>query len=138
MGLLDAGTPLSWAEGKQYAAHVKKHGVEQFISIYNNNKDLAGSPFLWGDEVEYFIATVDDENTRTELPALRAPELLRELDADSQSAVPVNGEGKGVVWHPEYANWMIEATPALPYGGKPEDLLEVETNMRLRREILSR
>mmetsp|Transcript_130605 Transcript_130605/g.194544 ORF Transcript_130605/g.194544 Transcript_130605/m.194544 type:complete len:734 (-) Transcript_130605:56-2257(-) len=138
MGLLDAGTPLSWAEGKQYAAHVKKHGVEQFISIYNNNKDLAGSPFLWGDEVEYFIATVDDENTRTELPALRAPELLRELDADAQSAVPVNGEGKGVVWHPEYANWMIEATPALPYGGKPEDLLEVETNMRLRREILSR
>jgi len=38
--------------------------------------------------------------------------------------------------HPEYANWMIEATPAVPYGKTGTDLAKVERNMVLRRQEL--
>jgi len=40
------------------------------------------------------------------------------------------------VQHPEYANWMIEATPAAPYGKTGTDLAKVERNMMLRRQEL--
>lgn len=52
MGLLDvAGAPLEWSEAKKHADHVRKHGIEQFISIYNKNKDTHSSVLRWGDEV---------------------------------------------------------------------------------------
>lgn len=38
-------------------------------------------------------------------------------------------------WHPEYGRYMLEATPGAPYGSKLKDLLTVEPNMRLRREL---
>jgi glutamate--cysteine ligase catalytic subunit len=37
------------------------------------------------------------------------------------------------IWHPEYANWMVEATPATPYGKTARDLAAVERNMAQRR-----
>jgi len=52
MGLLEiAGAPLDWSEAKKHADHVRKHGIEQFISIYNKNKDTRCSVLRWGDEV---------------------------------------------------------------------------------------
>jgi glutamate--cysteine ligase catalytic subunit len=51
MGLLSLGTPLKWSEAKQYADHVRAHGIEQFLSIYNRMKDKQKDCLLWGDEV---------------------------------------------------------------------------------------
>jgi len=39
-------------------------------------------------------------------------------------------------WKPEYAKYMIEGTPGLPYGSKLVDLLKVEKNMNLRRQLI--
>ena len=51
--------------------------------------------------------------------------------------MPTSGGVYTYIWrpgrHPEYANWMIEATPAEPYGKSGADLAKVERNMRLRR-----
>ena len=53
----------------------------------------------------------------------RAPELLHDLEEIS----------KGVAdWKPEFGKWMLEGTPAMPYGGYTSDLLMVESNMRQR------
>ncbi len=37
------------------------------------------------------------------------------------------------IWHPEYARYMVEGTPAKPYCHGIKDLLVVEANMRARR-----
>ena len=51
MGLLTEGTPLSWEETKQYAQHVRHHGILQFINQYNKLKDRSNDCLRWGDEV---------------------------------------------------------------------------------------
>lgn len=51
MGLLSLGTPLHWNEAKNYADHVRKHGIEQFLNIYKAQKDRQKQSLLWGDEV---------------------------------------------------------------------------------------
>lgn len=39
-------------------------------------------------------------------------------------------------WKPEYGRYMIEGTPGVPYGGKFSELLQVQVNMRKRRELV--
>ena len=51
MGLLTEGTPLSWDETKKVAEKIKKHGILQFINLYNKLKDRSKDCLLWGDEV---------------------------------------------------------------------------------------
>ena len=51
MGLLYLGTPLSWEEAKQYADHVRHHGITQFLHTWDTVKDRTGDELLWGDEV---------------------------------------------------------------------------------------
>lgn len=51
MGLLSQGSPLNWDESKKYADHVRKHGIIQFLNIYNKVKDRQRDVLKWGDEV---------------------------------------------------------------------------------------
>lgn len=37
-----------------------------------------------------------------------------------------------VIWHPEFARYMLESTPGGPYNHSIDDLLHVEEHMRLR------
>lgn len=54
MGLLYLGTPLVWDEAKQYADHVRTHGITQFLHIWDRLKDREGDELLWGDEVRLY------------------------------------------------------------------------------------
>ena len=85
-------------------------------------------------QVEYFIAEMGDETRQVRLP-LRAPEILQSL-ADFKKKLPSCNCAKEIVWHPEYANWMLEATPGQPYRETMADLLEVESNMVMRRKCI--
>mmetsp|Transcript_22028 Transcript_22028/g.51261 ORF Transcript_22028/g.51261 Transcript_22028/m.51261 type:complete len:664 (+) Transcript_22028:69-2060(+) len=137
MGLLNvAGAPLEWHEAKKHAEHVRQHGVEQFISIYNNFKGKENSLLRWGDEVEYFVCKLDEAQRETSLP-LRSPEILAAL-ADFKAKLPRCNCAKDIIWHPEYANWMLEGTPGQPYRDTPADLLEVESNMIMRRKCIQK
>jgi hypothetical protein len=51
MGLLYLGTPLTWDQTKQYADHVREHGIIQFLHTWDRVKDRCGDELLWGDEV---------------------------------------------------------------------------------------
>lgn len=55
MGLLSLGTPLPWSEAKEFADHVRKHGIEQFLNIYHHQKNVQKQCLLWGDEVKFII-----------------------------------------------------------------------------------
>lgn len=79
MGLLTEGRPLSWEETKALAEHVRKHGIEQFISLYERLRDRQGDILKWGDEVEYILVRFD-EDRRTAQVSLTAVNLLKELN----------------------------------------------------------
>lgn len=79
MGLLSEGRPLSWEETKALADHVRKHGIEQFISLYARLRDRQGDILKWGDEVEYILVKFDEEQ-QTAKVSLTAVDLLQELN----------------------------------------------------------
>ena len=51
MGLLSLGTPLEWNEVPGVAQHVRKHGIIQFLNIWDRVKKRRKDHLLWGDEV---------------------------------------------------------------------------------------
>ncbi|KAJ3255546.1 hypothetical protein HK103_006182 [Boothiomyces macroporosus] len=135
MGLLSLGTPLDWPEVKPHISHVKSHGIKQFLNIWNRVKTRTKDYLLWGEEVEYCVVKFDDENKTAKL-YLDADEVLFKLmDLEKQSL------SQGLVfessWKPEYARYMLEGTPGLPYGATLNDLLLVEDNMKKRRVLAS-
>ena len=134
MGLLSKGTPLSWEQSKAFHDYVKKHGIVQFLHIYATMSSRENDVFLWGDEVEHMLVTVDPA-TNTARLSLRAPDILDQLDqllaSQPPTSPPINAH-----FVPEYGRHMIEATPARPYGGYTSDLRMVEPNMRLRRRMV--
>ncbi|ORZ09459.1 glutamate-cysteine ligase-domain-containing protein [Absidia repens] len=135
MGLLSLGTPLHWNEAQKYADHVRSHGIDQFLTIYKNRKDLKKQNLLWGDEIEYVVVNVDEEKRNTKLslrvfdilPGLQQPEL--DYNAGKTTQAPE------ALWRPEYGRYMLESTPGLPYGATFRDLVHVEDNMKRRRRL---
>lgn len=130
MGLLSEGTPLSWPASAPYRNRVKRDGIEQFLSVYHAAKDFKNHELKWGDEVEYQLVYLDRISRKATL-SLRAPQLLEQLQKE-EHAQP-EGSSVPVLWRPEYANWMIEGTPGIPYRCYAADLVNVERNMALRR-----
>lgn len=55
MGLLTEGSPLTWQETKKLSHHVQKHGIQQFINMYQRLRDRQGDVLKWGDEVICYV-----------------------------------------------------------------------------------
>eukprot|EP00050_Salpingoeca_kvevrii_P011264 m.13992 g.13992 ORF g.13992 m.13992 type:complete len:653 (-) comp3341_c0_seq1:2547-4505(-) len=130
MGLLSEGTPLHWDDAKKTADEVRRRGIEQLIFTFERLRGRACDILRWGDEIEYQVVHFDDDAKTAQLAIHERSILttLNELNEDIDSAT-----GLRVIWHPEYASYMLESTPAEPYGGRLSDFLIVEENMRERR-----
>ncbi|KAK8858883.1 hypothetical protein IAR55_003114 [Kwoniella newhampshirensis] len=139
MGLLALGTPLTWDETKPLAEHIRNHGITQFLNTWDRWKDKTGKGLLWGDEIEYMVASFNDENKQARL-SLRQTEILEKLQSVTLdpslekfkpaccAAIPT--------FHPEYGRYMLESTPGFPFSGNPSSLVAVEADMRFRRQII--
>ncbi|KJH53403.1 glutamate-cysteine ligase, catalytic subunit [Dictyocaulus viviparus] len=131
MGLLTKGSPLSWAETVPYVEYIKKHGIAQFINLYHRLKNRQGDQLKWGDEIEYTIVKFDHEHKKVRV-SCRAEELLGRLQAAEEVNAMV-GTVDHFHWRPEFAAYMIEGTPGVPYGGLLVCFNVVEANMIVRR-----
>ncbi|KAF8222928.1 glutamate-cysteine ligase catalytic subunit [Tricholoma matsutake] len=135
MGLLYLGTPLSWDDAKNYADHVRYHGITQFLHIWDRLKDRHGDELLWGDEIEYMVVSLDHAEKNAKL-SLRQTEILASLSTIVGNICAGCPEEISVpTFHPEYGRYMLESTPGSPYTGSIPDLLSVEGNMRYRRSL---
>ncbi|KAH8919539.1 GCS-domain-containing protein [Atractiella rhizophila] len=149
MGLLALGTALDWPDAQKLADHVRSHGIQQFLHIWERVKNRRGDGLLWGDEIEYMVISFDDEHKNAML-SLRQSEILRELQLDeiemsrdcpglrrsSFLAAPYSSPSYSLTipkFHAEFGRYMLESTPGAPYGAGLHDLLGVEGNMKLRR-----
>ncbi|KIX92335.1 uncharacterized protein Z520_11943 [Fonsecaea multimorphosa CBS 102226] len=144
MGLLALGTALDWPDAKKAANQVREWGIEQLLAIWRKAKGKERDALLWGDEVEYLVVAIDEEHQKVRLSLCQA-DVLKSLARDealSKKDVVVPDLQDGVVrsgalptFHPEFGRFMLEATPGKPWGIDFKDLLDVEPDMRLRREI---
>mmetsp|Transcript_21659 Transcript_21659/g.53027 ORF Transcript_21659/g.53027 Transcript_21659/m.53027 type:complete len:842 (-) Transcript_21659:297-2822(-) len=143
MGFLTKGKPLSWKESESVREYVRKHGIEQFLSIWKQNKDREDLDFLWGDEVEGFLVKTEEKGGAKSIKlSLRGSKILEALEQDEEKKMAQEKDGcatcpPSVIFHPEYGRFMIETTPSGPYGGYTRDLRCVEANMRLRRKKIA-
>ncbi|ELR24354.1 glutamatecysteine ligase, catalytic subunit [Acanthamoeba castellanii str. Neff] len=128
MGFLTDGNTLNWSEVQKYCDYIRKHGIKQFLAIYEKTKNRSHDCLKFGDEIEYVLISLNDKEKKVKL-SLRAAEILDELMREEL-------EGKGTaktLWRPEYARYMVEGTPGAPYGDCVTELRRVELNMKLRR-----
>ncbi|WWC96482.1 hypothetical protein V866_003350 [Kwoniella sp. B9012] len=139
MGLLALGTPLTWDETKPLAEHIRYHGITQFLKTWDRWKDNTGKGLLWGDEIEYMVASFHDDEKKV-LLSLRQTEILTKLQ--SVTLDPALDKYKPAccnaipTFHPEYGRYMLESTPGYPFSGLPSSLVSVEADMRFRRQII--
>ncbi|TIB99639.1 GCS-domain-containing protein [Wallemia mellicola] len=88
--------------------------------------------------VEYMVILLDN-STKTAKLSLRQSEILDNLNNVTDDIV--NDSNSSIVssqvptFHPEFGRYMIESTPGVPYSAGLKELLTVEVNMRLRRNI---
>lgn len=66
--------------------------------------------------------------------SLRGAEVLDQLEKAEIETLKTEPT-VDTLWRPEYARYMLEATPGVPYGLKVNELINVEANMKLRRKI---
>lgn len=133
MGLLSLGTPLDWNDAKSHNNHVRKNGIEQLKNIFNQHYSRKNDNFLWGDEIEYMLVNIDDENHTATL-SIDKDYILDDLNDESKSLY--KSIENNISFHPEYGRFMIEVTPAKPYNGNLlSDYLYVEKNMNSRRNV---
>mmetsp|Transcript_26375 Transcript_26375/g.60033 ORF Transcript_26375/g.60033 Transcript_26375/m.60033 type:complete len:706 (+) Transcript_26375:38-2155(+) len=132
MGLLKVGKPLTWQDCVEHSEYIRRHGIEQFLATWRRVKDIANDRLYYGDEIEYAVLKLDDKERRARI-SLRGAELMEVLRGREDMTQP---HVRGCQWHQEYGSWMLEGTPATPYGGYTSSLVQVENNMRLRRARL--
>ncbi|KAI5284622.1 Zn finger-containing GTPase- Activating Protein for ARF [Ascosphaera acerosa] len=130
MGLLALGTPLPWPAAKRKADQVREWGIEQLLAIWRKTKGKQRDALLWGDEIEYLVILMDDDEQKARL-SLHQAEILESI-AQEEAAVqgkPVKGLTDELEafpkFHPEFGRFMLEATP-----GKPWTLVWQQTDYR--------
>jgi glutamate--cysteine ligase catalytic subunit len=118
MGFLEIGEPpLNWEQVELIKEHVREHGVEQLIHLFNRFKAHINHDVKWGYELEYHLVSMDS--------ALRLPKVfVRSVEIITAASVY-----QGLDWHPEYGAWMIEMTPEEPFNDNFEVIMGIEERL---------
>ena len=90
MGFLSDGDTLTWSEAQKVCDYIMKHGIKQFLSIYERTKDRSNDCLKFGDEIEYMLISLNDKENKVKL-SLRAAEILEVLEVLMREEL----EGKG-------------------------------------------
>ena len=79
-------TTLEWPKARPWLKYVRRHGVLQFISLYNQRKNDTAEELQWGDEIEYQLIAYDDEAPTPSTPS--TPSAPSAPSAPSTSSAP--------------------------------------------------
>lgn len=56
-----------WMKVKESIETTRQLGIDEFIQIYNNQKDRKNDPLKWGDELEFYIVKFNDYEKKARL-----------------------------------------------------------------------
>lgn len=130
MGLLTTGgAPMRWGSDANNKAipHVSAHGLQQFLVVYKQKRNIDNSPFLWGEELEHQVVHI--ENGNKAVLCLDGAEIMERMTANPEN---------DAIWHPEYGSYMVESTPREPYNLSVDSLVGVEANMQRRYDMIDK
>ncbi|KAF9011735.1 gamma glutamylcysteine synthetase [Cyathus striatus] len=130
MGLLIDDEVLGWKETREHTAFVKSHAILQLLHVWDTERERRDDPPLWGDEIEYFLIRLDEEE-KTAKVSLRQKEVRVALDEVCSENDPNAPEYAG-----EFTRFMVESNPGSPYNTSFSSLLTVEPDMRRRRDLI--
>ena len=83
MGFLTInGNLMTYDEYKDLIMLYKKHGLLQFVKLYNTHKDrqIDAADLHWGEEIEYHLYAFDDKNNQV-LLACDGDDIIQEFNA---------------------------------------------------------
>ena len=86
---------LPFREALPWLRHVRTHGILQFLAIHDERKDESTDELCWGDEIEYQLVWLDEEEKKCRV-CLRAPEVLAEIQEKEGKLGRRDGFGEGV------------------------------------------
>jgi len=124
MGLLKESRTLTWEETQKKSAEVKKRGAEYFSDVYANVHPSKIFGFLWGEELEQNLV-IEEQGNWVLLPA--SDLVLQELKNETDG-----------IYNIEYARYMIETTPSVPYEPRFSAFAKVEQGMEIRRKTVEK
>lgn len=133
MGPLNHGSPMDWKSTCLHKEKAKMDGIDQFLNVYHFAKNFKEHQLKWGDEVEYTLLKLEPSLRKVKL-SLAAHRIMDELQREENSQT--TSTSLPMLWRTEFANWMVEGTPGVPYRYYVADLVNVEKNMMLRRKRL--
>jgi hypothetical protein len=79
MGFLTLnGYLMTYDEYKHWQVRYKRHGLMQFVKLFNIHKDrfIPRDGLHWGEEIEYSLYNVDDEGKSVRL-AIDADDIMK-------------------------------------------------------------
>ena len=79
---------LDWPKARPWLKFVRRHGVLQFISLYNQRKNDTAEELQWGDEIEYQLVAFDDESRTVRIPLALALALALALTLSLTLSTP--------------------------------------------------
>ena len=127
---------MTFNEYKEHINCYKKAGLLQFQNLFKRYKDIKINKenLHWGEEIEYHLYSFREEENLVLISA-DCSGLLEKYNELTEG-----GEKFDFKMLPEFGNWMIEATPLIPYGAydKAENLLCCVQSIKLRREQLEK
>lgn len=133
MGFLKiAGPPLSYEDLQKIKSYIKKHGIIQFINLFRKFSHLSlegESANKWGDETEHHIVYWDRQAEEAKLlvNAGAFQDLFNEFMSGTKTQL-----------QPEYGSWMLEATPAVPFGSLDlHSIAQLKTHFQNRTSAMS-
>ncbi|CCW69569.1 unnamed protein product [Phytomonas sp. Hart1] len=129
MGLLTTGgKPMRWGTDSNNRAvpHVSAHGIQQFLVVYRNKKDIDKMPFLWGEEIEHQIIYTENGEVFLKLDASETMDRIRKREENNAN------------WNPEYGSYMLESIPKSPYTMSRASLCAVQENMQNRYDLIDK
>ncbi len=159
MGFLTLnGKLLTYDEYKNVQHMYKRHGLMQFVKLYNIHKDrqIEEKDLHWGEEIEYHMYNFDEASNKVRL-ACDADDIIEKFEQytsmlDDFGDDEMNSQMQDIALFgfneaersemgdpdfkllPEFGNFMIEAVPNEPYGayGDPNELLKCESKISNR------
>lgn len=132
MGFLGtAGPPLSYKNLQKVKAYIKKHGIIQFINLFNAAvMNVSSGASKWGDETEHHVLHWDHMSGEVKL-------LVNA--GDFKELFNIVKSETNIRLQPEYGAWMLEATPAIPFSSLDVNVIAglTEHFRNRRNEIMS-
>lgn len=121
MGVTNEDLYLPWHKIEPHVEELKQKALKELLQAWRVAQNYHAEKLRWGDEIEYQMITLHDNNKEAHL-SLEQDEILDNA----------KNRNTRFEWQPEFTKYMAESNPLEPYTFRMKDLAGVHQNMTKR------